>query len=145
MLACSGRKLFLPGALEKSQMFNPRWMFHAVHGARIVQTQDDYEALSAGWAESPQEAARLSETPDTSQEDAERLAREQAAAVEAAHAAEVAAQADAVRANLEKAARDAAGDADVQQEGQDAETTKAQELAAEAEAAIQRVLAEQGS
>jgi hypothetical protein len=123
-------------------MFNSRYMYHAVHAARIVTSQAELESLGVGWAESPQEAWRLAEQPDTSAEQAARLVAEQAAAAEADRAAQVAAQTEEVRLNLERAAADAAAPPPVATESDEVPNkTPEEQLAADAEAEILRLLA----
>lgn len=55
-------------------MFNPRYVYHASNPARIVESQEDYDALGPGWAESPHAAAILADTQAAAEVDQARAA-----------------------------------------------------------------------
>lgn len=57
-------------------MFNPRYVYHATNPARIVQSQEDLDALGPGWESSPQAAAIAADNEVAATADAARAAQE---------------------------------------------------------------------
>jgi hypothetical protein len=70
-------------------MHYPKWIYHAKHEPKVVESAEEHEAAGPGWAESPDEAkaygaqSGAEDEPELSPEELEAKAKADAEAAEA--------------------------------------------------------------